>query len=82
MSPLLRSVTRSRRTVPPLKRQTLSSQVEAQAPGGPPDPRRSAFADARMADLAVVAALLLAASATWGPVFGDMQGYVAGAGGR
>jgi len=67
--------------VPPLKRQTLSSQVEAQAPGGPPDPRRSAFADARMADLAVVAALLLAASATWGPVFGDMQGYVAGAGG-
>lgn len=81
MSPLLRSVTRSRRTVPPLKRQTLSSQVEAQAPGGPPDPRRSAFADARMADLAVVAALLLAASATWGPVFGDMQGYVAGAGG-
>ena len=81
MSPLLRSVTRSRRTVPPLKRQTLSSQVEAQASGGLPDPRRSAFADARMADLAVVAALLLAASATWGPVFGDMQGYVAGAGG-
>ena len=74
MSPLLRSVTRSRRTVPPLKRQTLSSQVEAQAPGGPPDPRRSAFADARMADLAVVAALLLAASATWGPVFGDLLG--------
>ncbi|MDO4887730.1 MAG: transglutaminaseTgpA domain-containing protein [Actinomycetaceae bacterium] len=35
----------------------------------------------RNRDLLVIAALLVAASATWGPVFGDAQGYIAALGG-